>query len=86
MKTKKKGLHAKWNTFFPNPSEDQTKKVVTKNGTLFPRIQVDTCAQMHTRIKLLGGMYPPHPPSPPRVSAPLTLIMFLHYLCLCHLT
>ena len=58
----KKGLHQKWNTFFP-------------------RIQVDTYAQMYTRVKLLGGgadvdhtqiiggysqiigrIYPPHPP------------------------
>ena len=37
----------------------------------FPRIQVDTYAQMHTRVKLLGGGYSqiiggiyPHPPSP----------------------
>ena len=32
------------------------KKVVTKTGTLFPRIQLDTYAQIHTRVKLLGGM------------------------------
>ena len=37
MKTKKKGLHQKWNTFFP-------------------QFQVDTYAQMHTRVKLLGQM------------------------------
>ena len=52
-------------------SEDQ-KKVLTKSGTLFSpnsgedqkkglhhffrRIQVDTYAQMHTRVKLLGRM------------------------------
>ena len=36
-------------------SEDQ-KKVFPKNGTLFfPRIQVDTHTQMHTRVKLLKG-------------------------------
>ena len=35
--------------FFPNSGEDQ-KKAFTKNGTLFPRIQVDTFAQMHTRV------------------------------------
>ena len=35
VKTKKKGLHQKWNTFFP-------------------RIQVDTYTQMHTRVKLSG--------------------------------
>ena len=37
-------------------SEDQKKKIFTKNGTLFSRIQVETCAQMHTRVKLLEGM------------------------------
>ena len=38
-------------------SEDQKKKVFTRNGTLFfPRIQVQTCAQVHTRVKLLGEM------------------------------
>ena len=37
VKTKKKGLHQKGNTFFP-------------------RIQVDTYAQMLTSVKLLGGM------------------------------
>ena len=31
------------------------KKIFTKNGRLFSRNQVDTYAQMHTRIKLLGG-------------------------------
>ena len=52
-----KGLHQKWNTFSPNSGEDQTKKkVFTENGTHFPRIQEDTSAQMHTRVKLLGGM------------------------------
>ena len=31
-------------------------KIFTKNGTLFfPRIKVDTFAQMYTRVKLLGG-------------------------------
>ena len=40
--------------FSLNLSEDQ-KKVFDKNGTLFSRIQVDTYAQMHTRVKLLGG-------------------------------
>ena len=39
---KKKGLHQKWNTFFP-------------------RIQVESYAQMHTRVKLLGGYIPPPP-------------------------
>ena len=33
MKTKKKGLHRKWNTFSTNSGEDQ--KGFTNNGTLF---------------------------------------------------
>ena len=53
-------------------SEDQKKKVFSGNETLFfpelkkgfhqewntffPRIQVQTCAQMHTRVKLLEGI------------------------------
>ena len=41
--------------FSPNSGEDQKKKVFTTNGTLFSLIQVDTYAQMHTRVKLLGG-------------------------------
>ena len=44
--------------------EDQKKKIFTKNGRFYPRIQVETkkllqtssSAQMHTRVKLLGGM------------------------------
>ena len=36
VKTKKKGLHQKWNAFFP-------------------RIEVETCAQVQTTAKLLGG-------------------------------
>ena len=32
-------------------SEDQKKNVFTKNGTLFPKIQVDTYAQMDIRVK-----------------------------------
>ena len=43
--------------FPPNSGEDQKKKVFTKDRTLFfPRIQVDTYAQMHTRVKLLVEM------------------------------
>ena len=57
---KKKGLHQKWNTFSPNSGEDQKKKKKKgrhrKWNTFFPRIQVQTCAHMHTRVKLLKGM------------------------------
>ena len=45
--------------FFPQikVKTKNKKKVYTKSGiTFFPRIQVDTYAQMYTRIKLLGGM------------------------------
>ena len=42
--------------FFPQIQVKIKKKGFTNNGTLFsPRIQVDTYAQMHTRVKLLGG-------------------------------
>ena len=41
--------------FFPQIQVKTKKKVFTKNRTLFPRIQVDTYAQMHNRAKLLGG-------------------------------
>ena len=37
-------------------SENQKKSLQQKWNTFFPRIQLDTCAQMHTRFKLLGGM------------------------------
>ena len=44
--------------FSPNSGEDhkkkqKKKKVFTKNGTFFSRIQVETCTRMHTGIKLL---------------------------------
>ena len=44
--------------FFPNSGEDQKKKksLHQKWNTFFLRIQVETCAQMHTRVKLLEGM------------------------------
>ena len=56
MKTKKKGLHQKWNTFFsPNSGEEQKKK-----NRSSPEIEhffkVLTCAQMHTIVKLWKGM------------------------------
>ena len=41
--------------FFPK-FRCRQKKVFSENGTLFSRIQADTYAQMHTRVKLLGGM------------------------------
>ena len=42
--------------FSPNSGEDQKKGLHQKWNTYFPRIQVQTCAQMHTRVKLLEGM------------------------------
>ena len=37
---KKKCLHQKWNTFFPQIQMKTKKNVFTKNGTLFPQFQV----------------------------------------------
>ena len=44
--------------FSPNSAEDQKKKEGFHQewNTFFPRIQVQTCAQMHPRVKLLEGM------------------------------
>ena len=55
----KKSLHQKRNTFFPRiqVKTKKTKKgLLQKRNTFFPRIQVETCAQTHTRVKLLEGM------------------------------
>ena len=38
-------------------SKDQKKGLSKKWNTFFPRIQVDTHTQMHTRVKLLRGMH-----------------------------
>ena len=56
-------------------SEDQKKGLHQIWTTFFPRIQVQTCAQMQTRVILLrdadvdhtqiiGGEISPHPPPP----------------------
>ena len=43
--------------FSPNLVEDQkTKKRSSPTKTFFSRIQVDTYAQMYTRVKLLRGL------------------------------
>ena len=76
----KKSLHQ-------NSGEDQKKGLQKNWNTFFPRIQVPTCARMHTRVKLLEGMqiktilnllggiqsnyWGVYFPHPPRVSAPL---------------
>ena len=59
VKTKIKVFTRNETLFFPEfrwrPMKK--KKVFTRNGTLFfLRVQVQTCAQMHTRVKLLEGM------------------------------
>ena len=36
-------------------TERKKKGLHQKRNTFFPRIQVETCAQMHTRVKLMGG-------------------------------
>ena len=40
----------------PNSGEDQKKRSSPEIEHFFPRIQGETCAQMHTRVKLLEGM------------------------------
>ena len=75
--------------FFPQIQVKTKKKGLHQNkwNTIFSRIQVDTYAQMHTRVKLLGGGCRCRPysnywgdavkllggyiPHPPRVLAPL---------------
>ena len=47
---KKKVFTKNGTLFFSNSNEDQKKR-----NTFFSPIQVETCAQMHTRVKLLGG-------------------------------
>ena len=53
----KKGRHQKWNTFFPQ-IQVKTKKKKKEKGLhqKLPRFEVETCAHMHTRVKLLEGM------------------------------
>ena len=63
------------------------KKHLHQTWNTFSRIQVDTYAQMHTKVKLwggnadvdhtqtIGGIYPP------RVSAPLLAGLIVHSMC-----
>ena len=68
MKTKKKGLHQKWKTFFPRiqVTTKKKKKVYTRNGTLFLSTNLRSDAHQsqiiggnaeedHTQI--VGGVY-----------------------------
>ena len=67
--------------FPPNSGKDQKKRSLPKKEHFFSRIPVETCAQMHTRVKLLEGMQMSNywgdtvkvlgEIYPPRVSAPL---------------
>ena len=41
--------------------EDQKKGLHQKRNTFIPRIQMKTCAQMQTRVKLLGRYIPESP-------------------------
>ena len=55
----KKVLTKNETLFSPNSGEDQEKEIKglhQKRNTFSPRIQVDTYAQMHTRVKSLGRM------------------------------
>ena len=54
----KKSSSLKVERFFQNSDEDQKKeKSSPKMEHFFPRIQVETCAQMHTGVKFLEGMH-----------------------------
>ena len=60
----KKGLHQKWNSFFPQIQVKTKKRSSLKMELFFSpnsgedqkKIQEDACAHMHTRVKLLEGM------------------------------
>ena len=85
---KKKVFFRNRTPFFPNFSWSAKKKVFSKNRTLFfPKFTL-SCTPIliigwdgdvdHSQTigrdtaKLLGRIYPPIPPPPPRVSAPLS--------------
>ena len=53
---KKKGLHQKWNTFFPRiQRRPKTKKGFTRNGTLFPpNSSTDLRSDAH-QSQIIGG-------------------------------
>ena len=53
MKNKKKVFAKNGTLFSPNSGEDK-KRSLPEMEHFFPRIQVDTYPQMHTRVKLLG--------------------------------
>ena len=55
-KDQKKVFTKNGTLFSPNLGEDQKKGLHQKRNPFFPQIQVDTYAQMHTRVKLLGRM------------------------------
>ena len=57
-KDQKKRSSPKLKGFYFHSSEDQKKKQRSSPHLkdFFPRIQAKTSAQMHTRVKLLGGM------------------------------
>ena len=53
---KKKNFTKNGTFFFPNSGKDHKKGLHQQGITFFPRIQVDTYARMHTRVKLLVEM------------------------------
>ena len=87
MKTKKSPEMEHF--FSPNSNEDQKKRSSPKMEHFFSRIHAETCAQMHTEVKLLEGMQMNTilkllggilsnywgDISPPRVSTPLSTAM-----------
>ena len=75
---KKKGLHQKWNTFFPKFKWTPTLRW-TSESNCWGDADVDhTQTTGEDTVKLLGWIYPLHPP-PPRVSAPLHTSVYLSF-------
>ena len=52
-------------------SEDQKKGLHLKKENFVPQILVETCAQMHTKVKLLGGYISSSPSPPPGFGIPV---------------
>ena len=74
----KKGLHQKWNTFFPEFKYRPALRFTPESNYWRDADEDHTQIVGGDTVKLLGGIYPPLP----RVSAPLRLlIMLLHHDC-----
>ena len=69
MKTKKKGLHQKWNAFFP---QIQVKAKKQRSSSKIEHFSPNFRSDIHPfkllgggYSQIIGGIYPLHPPPPP---------------------